>query len=98
MCRNEKTIQTVALVKTHGRQNPIFLSDDKLSALFMQVWSVRGNKKKANFPLPQQFRCALEHLNLRALDVGVHNVDPGVLPALSFYKETIFPQLEALHE
>jgi hypothetical protein len=29
---------------------------------------------------------------------GVYKVDPGVLPALSFYKETVFPQLTALHE
>lgn len=28
----------------------------------------------------------------------VYKVDPGVLPALSFYKETVFPQLEALHQ
>jgi len=28
----------------------------------------------------------------------VCKVDPGELPALSFYKETIFPQLEALHK
>ena len=27
----------------------------------------------------------------------VYKVDPGGLPALSFYKETVFPQLEALH-
>ena len=26
------------------------------------------------------------------------NVDPGALPALSFYTETLFPQLAALHE
>jgi hypothetical protein len=26
------------------------------------------------------------------------NVDPGTLPALSFYNETLFPQLAALHE
>jgi hypothetical protein len=26
------------------------------------------------------------------------NVDPDDLPALSFYKETVFPQLEKLHE
>jgi glutathione S-transferase len=28
----------------------------------------------------------------------VHTVDPAALPALSFYKETVFPQLTALHE
>jgi len=26
------------------------------------------------------------------------NVDPGTLPTLSFYNETLFPQLAALHE
>jgi len=26
------------------------------------------------------------------------NVDPSTLPALSFYKETLFPQLAALHQ
>jgi len=26
------------------------------------------------------------------------NVDPGKLPALSFYNETLFPQLASLHE
>jgi hypothetical protein len=26
------------------------------------------------------------------------NVDPGTLPALSFYTETLFPQLAALHD
>lgn len=28
----------------------------------------------------------------------VSNVDPGKLPALSFYNETLFPQLASLHE
>jgi hypothetical protein len=28
---------------------------------------------------------------------GLFKVDPGVLPALSFYKASVFPQLEALH-
>jgi hypothetical protein len=27
-----------------------------------------------------------------------HGIDVGKLPALSFYRETIFPQLQALHE
>ena len=29
---------------------------------------------------------------------GLHRVDPAGLPALSFYKETVLPQLIALHE
>ena len=28
----------------------------------------------------------------------VYSIDPGRLPALSFYKETVFAQLTALHE
>jgi len=29
---------------------------------------------------------------------AVYKIGPGTLPALSFYNETVFPQLEALHQ
>lgn len=59
-----------------------------------------GTGQEASFPTveiaPQQYLSGsdklIKHYACRC------NVDPGTLPALSFYTDTLFPQLAAMHE
>ena len=58
-----------------------------------------GTGEPATFPTAEIERDRYMSDSDRLIDhfARAHGIVPGTLPALAFYKESIFPQLDALH-